>query len=256
MSQTSAAHAADIIIVAFLVIAALMGVISGFTKLFLNILAWVSAVTLAIVFANHIQPFFFQFIPYTLPSTIIAASLIFVMTLSVLIYISGSLGRLIKTSPLSGLDRSLGLILGVCLGGFMVSGIFNVMPQLLSKEKYDNLVYNAKLGPLFQDASYYSRLIAGALLSSHFLDSFMSTLDSQPAASSSAQPEPTPGALPHREPIGYKGQERTQIDQLLEEELELKPDDSDPSDSARPTLESTDDSLSHEQNMQPSSEQT
>jgi membrane protein required for colicin V production len=255
MSQTSAAHAADIIIVAFLVIAALIGVVSGFTKLFLNLLAWASAVTLAMVFADQIQPFFFQFIPYTFPSTVIAASLIFVVTLSVLIYVSSSLGKLIKSSALSGLDRSLGLILGVCLGAFMVSGIFIVMPGLLSKEKYDNLVDNAKLGPLFQEASQYSRLIAGSLLSSKLLDSFMSTLDF-PEPLSSGRQEVAPGALLNHQPTGYEGEDRNQIDQLLQEELESKREEPEALDSAKHTLKSTEDVVSKEYSVQSSSSQT
>ncbi|MBN9564840.1 MAG: CvpA family protein [Alphaproteobacteria bacterium] len=219
MSQASAAHAADIIIIAFLVIAALIGVISGFTKLFLNIVAWGSAITLALVFASHIQPFFFQFIPYTLPSTIIAASLIFVVTLSVLIYISSSLGKLIKSSALSGLDRSLGLILGICLGTFLTSGIFNFIPMFLSKEKYDNLVQNAKLGHIFQEASKYSRLIAGTVLSNKLLSSFSSTPNTQTENPFTPHQEPTKEATSSERPSGYGGEERNQIDQLLQEEL-------------------------------------
>jgi membrane protein required for colicin V production len=247
MSQASAAHAADIIIIAFLVISALIGVVSGFTKLFLNIVAWGSAVTLAIVFASHIQPFFFQFIPYTLPSTIIAASLIFVVTLSVLIYISSSLGRVIKSSALSGLDRSLGLILGMCLGTFMVSGIFNFMPTLLSKEKYDNLIANAKLGHIFQEASKYSRLIAGSLISNQLLDSFLTLPNIQPSPATSNQQQ----SPPSHQLKGYDGEERNQIDQLLQEELEPKPEENlIPSATGNPQ-DSTEGSTSNKQDSEP-----
>ena len=160
MESSTAAQAADIIMFGFLMISALVGLICGFTRLILNLCAWTGSVWLAITGSSYIQPFFAQFISHPLGAQIAAASLIFIVVLSLLIYISGSISSSVKQSPMRGLDRSLGLLLGTGFGALILCVLFNFSPMVFSKTVHETLLNDTRLGAFFERGSQVTKQFA------------------------------------------------------------------------------------------------
>jgi uncharacterized membrane protein required for colicin V production len=218
MMSGSAVQAADIIIIGFLVISGIAGIICGFTRLLLNICAWGASIWFSIYASPYIQPFFSQFITHPLGAQIASSALVFVVSLSLLIYISSSLSTSVKSSSFSGLDRGLGMLLGVGLGTFLFSVLFSFATVMLSKPVYAALVHETRLGEFFESCAKTTT----GIFQDYYLKN-ISGLISKDTALQGVQDKAQELSKPVENAVKSVGnQAQEQLTKLIQEELESK----------------------------------
>ena len=230
MENGAAAHASDIIIIGFLVISALVGLICGFTKLLLNIGAWAASIWLSIYGSPYIQPFFEQFIPIPLGAKIASGALIFIITLSLLLYMSSSVASSVKGSPMRGLDRGLGLLLGAGLGALILSILFNFAPMVFSKISYNSLVHDTRLGTFFERGAQLTQQMALTFYNTYSIEQTLAPVEQ--GAKTLAKEMVKPLTEEAVKAIGAQAQD--QLTQLIEQEISQTLE---PIPSAEPTAE-------------------
>lgn len=247
MIASPTGHTADLIIIGFLVISGLIGLISGFTRLFLSMTAWIGSGLLALASAPALQPLFMQLIPHQLPALIAAGALTFIISLSLLIYLGHTIGAAIKSSSLSGVDRSLGMLFGLTMGATLFSGLFNFAPKAFSKDSYERFMKQARFGPYLEQGAALTRGAAWVVASriAGFLPGAVSTSMPAVVPEQDGQGIPLLGPTHHgpssqsighsgdqevekgRNLKGYEGGERTQIEQLIQGVEEAFPEEND-----------------------------
>lgn len=98
----------------------LLGIVQGFTRLALVLSSWAGAGFITIYGLPHAKPYVREYITSTLLGDVLAAFGIFLVSLILFTLLSRLISELIKGSLLGGLDRSLGLVFGVGLGGLSI----------------------------------------------------------------------------------------------------------------------------------------
>ena len=180
-------HVADIIVVAFLLLAALTGFISGFTRLFLGIFSWAASIWLALKGTQYFAPIVQQYVHNVLEAQIIAGSVTFITCLSLLLYVSRSVGSAIKGSCVGGIDRAIGVVFSIALSGVFFSGIFNFAPRFLMPEKYNDLLTRSKLAPYLQQGADLTRQLCIDLFGTTFKESAEPEVPNEPLSAPSTE---------------------------------------------------------------------
>ena len=139
-------HWIDYVIMAIMTVSMITGVFRGFVKEVVSLIIWIAAVWLAYVYATEgakwLEPHISD------PSTrFVLAFILIVLALVILgAIINAIISALIRRSPLSGMDRFLGLLFGI-LRGVFIAALFLLILNMTSlpKEKYEK---ESKLFPL------------------------------------------------------------------------------------------------------------
>lgn len=144
MEQYIPSSTTDIVLLAILVLSAVFAMYRGFIREFLAIISWVAAFVITIYFFNQANVIMLELVPNDMIAAGLTAILLFIVSLVVFSLISASLSDVIHKTPLSSVDRLLGLGFGVvrgalviCLMYFGVSWAYaeKPMPEWLSKSK-------------------------------------------------------------------------------------------------------------------------
>jgi len=138
----------DIIILAVVIISALIALSRGLIKEVLSIIGWFLVTMLIIVLLPVLLPFAQNFIGNGIVAGVVTALIIFTLFSIFWIYFSSHLTSKIRTSKLSGLDRTLGLFFGI-LRAFLLVILFNILvnwtiptdhqSEVLTESKYFQL---------------------------------------------------------------------------------------------------------------------
>lgn len=112
---------ADIAVIGIVVLAGLVAMALGFVRVVLALAGWIGALFATLYGFSYVRPFAREWISSSLLADAAAGATIFIGTLIVITFISHAIGRRVRQSGLSALDRSLGLVLGLFLGGAIVS---------------------------------------------------------------------------------------------------------------------------------------
>ena len=115
---------ADFAVVAIVVLAGLIAFSLGFVRVVLALLGWVGAAFATLYGFSYLRPLAREWISVGFLADAAAGAAIFIATLIVLTIISHAIGRRIRSSALSAIDRSLGLVFGLFLGAAVVSLIY------------------------------------------------------------------------------------------------------------------------------------
>ncbi|PID46420.1 MAG: colicin V production protein [Proteobacteria bacterium] len=141
----------DIGIVVFILITALVGFARGFVWLALFLVTWVSAAVLTFLYHDELM----AALPFKLSSNvfqmIIAALIIFLSVLFIGTIINHLFSKGIRAIGLGGLDRFLGIALGVALSGLVIS--MAVMFINLTKYAEEPMWQTSMLVPKFARAA-------------------------------------------------------------------------------------------------------
>ena len=115
---------ADIAVVAIVLLAGLIAFSLGFVRVLLALAGWVGAAFATLYGFSYLRPFAREWISIGFVADATAGAAIFIFSLIVLTIVSHAVGRRIRRSGLSALDRSVGLVFGLFLGGVVVSLVF------------------------------------------------------------------------------------------------------------------------------------
>lgn len=137
----------DVILGATIFISALVGIVRGFLKEVLSLVAWVLAIYVAYTFSDMVaQDYIQKFINDKLISYIAAFGGIFLTVLFVIGLLNLLISQILKNTGLGFIDRFLGLILGV-VRGVLIAALMVFMLSFVGNPREFEQWRNSKLAP-------------------------------------------------------------------------------------------------------------
>ncbi len=138
----------DVGVLAIVVISALMAFGRGFATVALSFAAWAGALFATIFGTQLVLPYASQYIKPPELADIISYVGVFFVSLILLKWIAGGVGKAIKDSPVGFLDRSLGALFGLLRGMVIVSILYLGFVKIFPNEKQPEWMEEARLKPL------------------------------------------------------------------------------------------------------------
>lgn len=111
----------DILIVVVVLLSALVSLWRGFVRELISLVTWVAAFGVAMLYAQHLDGVFADFISTPSLRVVLAFFLLFLVTLMIGALINNLAGQAVKKTGLSGLDRALGVVFGGFRGVVIVA---------------------------------------------------------------------------------------------------------------------------------------
>ena len=145
----------DFAVLGVLAVSGLLAFLRGFVREILGIGAWVGAAAVAVWGAQYAQTPVERWIAS--PSWAEAAALggIFLVALIILLLVAHLFGRMVRGSPLGGLDRTLGLLFGLARGAALVIIAYILAGMVVPTDHWPNPVKQALgLRPTYQSARW------------------------------------------------------------------------------------------------------
>ena len=145
----------DYAIITIVVISLLIGLLRGFVKEILSLLAWIIAIWVGLTFSRRFSVILETLIEFPPARIAIAFVILLLLTLIISGVINYFADLLLQKTGLTGIDRLLGLFLGIARGGIvvalliMLAGLTPAPEQLLWKKS--NLI------PYFTDLAFWLR---------------------------------------------------------------------------------------------------
>lgn len=145
----------DSVVLCVLLASALLAFIRGFVRLTLGLAAWIAAVGGAIWTYPFSAPGVRRWIPDVSIADPVALVLVFVIILITLSTISGWIANRVRGSSAGSLDRTLGLLFGVCRGAALVIAAYIFAQRLVPVEHWPAPILHARFLPLaYRGASW------------------------------------------------------------------------------------------------------
>ncbi|MBM3514384.1 MAG: CvpA family protein, partial [Alphaproteobacteria bacterium] len=142
----------DLAVVAILLVSALIAFMRGFVHEVLSIGSWVGAVFGALYGLPLAQPVARKYIAIEWAADAAALVALFLILMLVLSLLTNALSKSVKTSGLSGLDRSLGVVFGLARGAVIIAVALMVSDWLMKREDRPSWMTSAKTLPMAQTA--------------------------------------------------------------------------------------------------------
>ena len=111
----------DVSVIGFTALAGLMTFSMGFVRVVLALLGWVGAIFSTMYLFHYAQPIARQWVSIEILADGVTGLTLFVGSLFAFGKISRAIGSQVRASGLSSLDRTIGLVFGLGLGGIIVS---------------------------------------------------------------------------------------------------------------------------------------
>jgi membrane protein required for colicin V production len=153
----------DAVVVAVLVVSTLIAVVRGFAREVLGLVAWAGAVAIAVWGYPFVAPRFNQWIGDPNVATAAAYGTLFLVSLIFLSIVTGMLGGLVRASPLSGLDTTLGLLFGVLRGALLLVAAYIALGFVVEPSRWPAPLQDARSTPwVYQGAVWAAGLLPPA----------------------------------------------------------------------------------------------
>lgn len=136
-----------------IVLSAVFSMVRGFVREALSILAWVGAGLVALRFYPPVEPYVASVLPEKSLVVFVAIGLVFIVTLIVFSLLAALLGGLVRDSPLSGVDRTLGLLFGAARGALLVCLAYIALSVSVAQNDWPAPVVDARLLPEAHDGA-------------------------------------------------------------------------------------------------------
>lgn len=128
-------------------LSAVFSMVRGFVREVLGVAAWIGASLAAVKFYPLLMPEISSILPGKFV-VYAAMAVVFVVVLVVLSLISALVGGVVRDSPLSGLDRSLGLVFGALRGALIVCLAYIALSVGVAESEWPAPVVNARFLPM------------------------------------------------------------------------------------------------------------
>jgi membrane protein required for colicin V production len=140
----------DAAVLFVIALSALFSVVRGFVREVLGVVAWVGAGAAAVKFYPLIVPEISSVLPMKNFVNDAAMGVVFIVVLVILSLLGALVGDVVRNSPLSGLDSSLGLIFGALRGVLVVCLGYIALSVGLKPADWPPPVIHARCLPLVQ----------------------------------------------------------------------------------------------------------
>ncbi|SMF00346.1 membrane protein required for colicin V production [Tistlia consotensis] len=204
-------NAADVIVIAVLLVSAGLAFFRGLVHEVLAIAAWIGAALATLYFFLPAQSVSRQLIAIPLIADIVAGVVVFLLTLIVLTVISRMVSKRVQDSSLGALDRSLGFVFGLLRGAVIVCVAWLVLNWLLPPAEHPAWIREARSRPLVEAGAAALRSLAPDSLGWN-----LPPAPAEPAGSGQARPQATGNEAAKDDATGYKEGPRRQMQQLFE----------------------------------------
>ncbi len=121
----------DLGVIVFILLSALFAFARGFVKEVLSVIAWFGASLAALYAFPYLRPLALRFTPSPEVADATSSLIAFVLALVILSFITAAVARRVKESPLSPIDRTLGLVFGLARGALLAVLIFIALNTVL-----------------------------------------------------------------------------------------------------------------------------
>ncbi len=148
-------YGVDLLLIGIVIGCGILGFFSGFTEKFFSLASWALASLLASHIYPYLKPWVSGFISNPIGATATTLISVFLVLLVTFKIATGHISRFVKNSPLGGLDRGLGVILGLCTGGALLAGVALVYRFFFNVEPLPSALQASKLWRESWNASYY-----------------------------------------------------------------------------------------------------
>jgi membrane protein required for colicin V production len=196
----------------------------GFVREALSIVAWVGAGFITLYGFTTVYALVDPMVHNPLLSQLIAGFGLFVTSLVVLTIITGVIARGVRTSSLSGIDRTLGFIFGILRGAFMLSLVYLLLETVQPNDR-PTWVKDAKSVPYLEHGANLLRdlpLVPESLRqkTSAAADDVIKTvspaIEAQKAMRALTNPTAAPQAAPQQAPPPtYKQTDQKELDRII-----------------------------------------
>lgn len=115
---------ADIVVAVVLLISGVIALFRGFVKETLTLAGWIGAVFITLYGYPHVAPLLGSFITDSWIAALVAASVLFLVSLVILTIISHMIASRVQGSMLSHLDRALGFVFGLARGMLLIALVY------------------------------------------------------------------------------------------------------------------------------------
>ena len=209
----------DIGVIAIVVLSAVFAFARGFVREALSIVAWVGAAAITIYGFLPVLAMVDPIVKNPLLSQLIAGFGLFVVSLVVLTIITSFLARLVRTSALSPIDRTLGFVFGLVRGALIVCVAYLLLDFVQPSER-PAWIRDAKSAPFLHQGADMLR----QFLPESFKIKNAAIDDAVQALSAAAQAKEAMGALKMPAPTSpskldappnYRSGERRDLDRLI-----------------------------------------
>ncbi len=167
----------DIGIMGLILVPALTGAIYGFLSIILSIIAWVLALAISIKFSSSFSPMLEYYVENELFRDAIAFIGLFILCLVLFTGVGYLINRLLGRTGLSAVDRILGLLFGIGLGGSFIT-VFIFLAGFTDVTQAPWWQRSLLVGPFERTAVWARQFLPENIAKYHNFDNQESKLDS------------------------------------------------------------------------------
>jgi membrane protein required for colicin V production len=150
----------DLVLLAVMVLSGLIAFVRGLVREVLSIVAWLGAAAVSLTFLPTIRPWISPYMPspeWTDPAGYI---ILFLIALIVFSLIAKTIGGAVRSSPISGIDRTLGLVFGLARGAVLAIIVYIVACMAIPPERWPPSVLESRSLPyIYTGAAWIARRI-------------------------------------------------------------------------------------------------
>lgn len=208
---------ADLVVIGIILLAGLTAFSQGFVRVVLALLGWMGAAFATLYGFRFVQPYAQKWISVGFLADATAALGIFLVTLIVLTILSHAIGRRVRDSGLSALDRSVGLVFGFALGAILVSvaylGVAWAIDLPEETDKQPKWIQEAKSRPLVKWGAENLQRLAPAEWAGRPRQGLSDPEQSRRRFEKLIEPEAKSSGEERKQ--GYSDRERKEMDRLI-----------------------------------------
>jgi len=213
----------DLGVIAIIVLSAIFAFARGFVREALSIVAWVGAAAITVFGFSTVLIAVSPIVNNALLAQLIAGFGLFVVSLIVLTIVTGLLARMVRSSALSPIDRTLGFIFGLARGAFLVCLAYLLLDITMQPTERPAWVKEAKSAPFLEKgASELRRFLPESLrLKNAAVDEVIHALtpaaEAQKAMRALQNPSGAPDTTiikPNHSPT-YRPAEKRELDRVI-----------------------------------------